>query len=320
MSYILDALRKADAQRAANPARGIHAQPLHASATDSHGRGAYSPWLWVVAAAALVAVGTGGWYLYRGKTDNVPARQDRVELAARAPAAAATLAQRQAAPVVGNTVAAPPLAAPAATPVPAPAVASVAAAVIQPPPPAPNPGFTTPAGNSRVGSLPMMRGPQPGSPVSRMEPAPQAQAQGTGAPLPGASGTPGAPPGQFEVPPAVRTPQAPAPTPPMTQVPAPPAPVAAPAQRPMAVPSTGAVSAPVAALPPTPPVAGLPPDAPKLVLSGGVFSNNPAQRMLIVNGQVFNEGSEVGPGVVLEEVKAKTVVLRFRGARYTVGY
>jgi general secretion pathway protein B len=88
----------------------------------------------------------------------------------------------------------------------------------------------------------------------------------------------------------------------------------------MATPSTRPVSAPVPAPAATPPVAGLPADAPKLVLSGGVYSANPAQRMLIVNGQVFNEGSEVGPGVVLEEVRAKTVVLRFRGARYTVGY
>jgi general secretion pathway protein B len=80
------------------------------------------------------------------------------------------------------------------------------------------------------------------------------------------------------------------------------------------------VSAPAPAAPPSPPVAGLPPDAPKLVLSGGVYSTNPAQRMLIVNGQVFNEGSEVGAGVTLEEVKARTVVLRFRGARYTVAY
>ena len=80
------------------------------------------------------------------------------------------------------------------------------------------------------------------------------------------------------------------------------------------------VSAPVAATTLSPPVAGLPPDAPKLVLGGGVYSANPAQRMLIVNGQVFSEGSEVAPGVTLEEMKPRTVVLRFHGARYTVAY
>ena len=71
---------------------------------------------------------------------------------------------------------------------------------------------------------------------------------------------------------------------------------------------------------PTPPVAGLPADAPKLAISGGVYSSNPAQRMLIVNGLVFNEGSEVGPGVVLQEIKPKGAVLQFRGSRYTVSY
>jgi general secretion pathway protein B len=76
----------------------------------------------------------------------------------------------------------------------------------------------------------------------------------------------------------------------------------------------------VAVVVPQPPVAGLPAEAPKLSVSGGVYSTNPAQRMLIVNGQVFNEGSEVAPGVVLDEIKSKTAVLRFRGARYTVTF
>ena len=67
-------------------------------------------------------------------------------------------------------------------------------------------------------------------------------------------------------------------------------------------------------------MAGLPPDAPKLSISGGVYSSNRAQRMLVVNGQVFSEGSEITQGVVLEQVQPKTAVLRFRGARYTVAY
>jgi general secretion pathway protein B len=82
-----------------------------------------------------------------------------------------------------------------------------------------------------------------------------------------------------------------------------------------AVVSPAAAPSPVAE-----PVAGLPADAPKLAISGGVYSANVAQRMLIVNGQVFNEGSEVGAGVVLEEIRPKAAVLRFRGSRYTVAY
>ena len=59
---------------------------------------------------------------------------------------------------------------------------------------------------------------------------------------------------------------------------------------------------------------------PKFGISGGVYSENIAQRMLIVNGQVFNEGSEIAPGVVLEQVRLKTAVLRFRGLRISQPY
>jgi general secretion pathway protein B len=86
---------------------------------------------------------------------------------------------------------------------------------------------------------------------------------------------------------------------------------------PPAAPST---SAPAAQPIPAQTVTGLPPDAPKLTISGGIYSTNPTQRMLIVNGQVFNEGSEVAPGVALDEIKPRTAVLRFRGARYSVTY
>ena len=34
----------------------------------------------------------------------------------------------------------------------------------------------------------------------------------------------------------------------------------------------------------------------------------------------FAEGADLGSGVTLEEIKPKTAVLRFRGARYTVGF
>lgn len=61
-------------------------------------------------------------------------------------------------------------------------------------------------------------------------------------------------------------------------------------------------------------------DLPRLAISGGVYSDNPAQRMLIVNGQVVGEGAEPAPGVVLEQIRAKTAVLRYRGHRYGVAY
>ena len=61
-------------------------------------------------------------------------------------------------------------------------------------------------------------------------------------------------------------------------------------------------------------------DLPKLAISGGVHSENAAQRMLIVGGQVMSEGAEVAPGVVLEQIRPHAAVLRFRGYRYSVTF
>lgn len=61
-------------------------------------------------------------------------------------------------------------------------------------------------------------------------------------------------------------------------------------------------------------------ELPKLAISGGVHSENASQRMLIVGGQVVNEGAELAPGVVLEQIRARTAVLRYRGYRYSVAY
>ena len=59
---------------------------------------------------------------------------------------------------------------------------------------------------------------------------------------------------------------------------------------------------------------------PKLAITGGVYSANAAQRMLVVGGQVVNEGAELAPGVVLDQIRAHSAVLRFRGYRYAVTY
>jgi general secretion pathway protein B len=80
---------------------------------------------------------------------------------------------------------------------------------------------------------------------------------------------------------------------------------------------------PRAPLPPGPaaqPAKGLPADAPQLVISGGTYSTNPAERLVIVNGQVVGEGANLGSGVVLEQIKPETVVLGFRGSHYPVKY
>lgn len=59
---------------------------------------------------------------------------------------------------------------------------------------------------------------------------------------------------------------------------------------------------------------------PKLAITGGVHSDNPAQRMLVVGGQVMHEGAELAPGVVLDQIRPRGAVLKFRGYRYAVTY
>ena len=61
-------------------------------------------------------------------------------------------------------------------------------------------------------------------------------------------------------------------------------------------------------------------ELPKLVISAGVYSDNPAQRLLIVNSQVVAEGAEPAPGVLLEQIRDRTAVFKYRGYRYSLAY
>ncbi len=147
--------------------------------------------------------------------------------------------------------------------------------------------------------------PQPAPPAPTPQPAPAPQPAPQPAPLPGVR--------------AVPQPPAPVARPPAAQ-PAPPAVV--PAARP--VPAQRREAASAAAVAPVPPLADLPEDirrtVPKLVVSGSVYSSNPAQRILIVNGQVLNEGATLAPDLVLESIGAKSAVLNLRGTRFRLDY
>lgn len=83
-----------------------------------------------------------------------------------------------------------------------------------------------------------------------------------------------------------------------------------------AVPAISAPS-PVAALPELPAGNG---QLPALKISGSTYSENPAHRMLIVNGKVLQEGQEVAPGLKLEVIGPRSAVFNHQGARYNVNY
>jgi general secretion pathway protein B len=61
-------------------------------------------------------------------------------------------------------------------------------------------------------------------------------------------------------------------------------------------------------------------EQPKLSVGGAMHSANPANRMLILNGQVFHEGDQVTADLVLEQIKLKSAVLVYKGYRYSISY
>ena len=56
-------------------------------------------------------------------------------------------------------------------------------------------------------------------------------------------------------------------------------------------------------------------DLPPLVLGGSIWSESALGRFVIVNGQVVREGETAAPGVVLEQITPRSLLVRWRGLR-----
>lgn len=145
------------------------------------------------------------------------------------------------------------------------------------------------------------------------------------APAPAASPAPVVVPAPVVAPaplPSVQSVPQPPPRAPAPPVAKPVPPPVAPAVKPVPPQRREAASAAAAAPPPT--LGELPEDirrtVPKLVVSGSVYSSNPGQRILIVNGQVLNEGAVLAPDLVLQSIGAKSAVLSVRGTRFRLDY
>mgnify|MGYP001627216213 CR=1 FL=1 len=270
MSYILDALRRADAERERDPARGIHAQPTAGLPTRS--TRAISSGTWTAGAGALVAIAAAAWWLARPAPE---APVVRVPVAAQGPVTVVATTPSTPTPVVVPVAAAvsPPPPAPVAAAVSPPAPAPMPVAMAEKPAAKPVPVAAVPAKPVVVAAVPAKA-------------APVATTPAVAAPAAAAA-------------PATAAPAAPAAAPPTPAAPA------AAAERIVAM-------------------GDLPPDVqrelPKLAISGGVHSENASQRLLIVGGQVMTEGAEVAPGVTLEQIRARTAVLRYRGFKYSVPF
>lgn len=74
MSYILDALRRADAERERGHVPGIHAQPLVGGAAPSAAPRPRAPWPWLAGAALVLLLGVAlTWWLTRAGSPSADA-------------------------------------------------------------------------------------------------------------------------------------------------------------------------------------------------------------------------------------------------------
>ena len=102
----------------------------------------------------------------------------------------------------------------------------------------------------------------------------------------------------------------------------------APAPAVAAIPATTAPASPTpratASAPPAPAAAPLLAELsddirrqiPALTITGAVYSDNPGQRLLLVNNQVLPQGSLAAPEVTLEVIGTKSSTFSFRGNRF----
>jgi general secretion pathway protein B len=159
MSYILDALRRADSERERTAIPSIHAQPVPRASADLQAHAGPRPWVWVVVGVLVVVLGQGAWQLLRSPQPE-PARHAAAggtapeeatappPTAGDAPAAGSTEAPAGAAlPGIASTDAAQaalPAFPPPDPPAPRTATAPPAQPAARKPPPQPRAAVPTP--------------------------------------------------------------------------------------------------------------------------------------------------------------------------------
>ncbi|TCO43016.1 general secretion pathway protein GspB [Dokdonella fugitiva] len=287
MSLILEALKKSEQQR-----RLGEMPTLGTPAPQSRRRRSLLP---LLAGLIVLALGAGWWFVRTPPGPPVDEAQ---------PVSAAPAPEAKAIPPTAPARVARPEPKPAP---PAKAPPASAAAVLTPMPTKDRPGVANPPPNAALVGTPGTAKPPAPAPAA---PAPAATPK-AGAKTDATVGvkTPAPAPAK----PAADTANAPAkPTPPAGAKPAPPATTAN-------VPATQAAPAKPAA-PPLPSVWELPygtrKELPDLKLTMHVYSDVPAERFIVLEGERHVEGDDLGNGVVLHEISADGMVLDFKGQRF----
>jgi general secretion pathway protein B len=270
MSYILDALKRAEAERERGSVPGLHARQL--ASYDDLDAPTSPTWLWWITAGALalLAGGAGFWWWHTPVQNTSPS--------------------------IGTTQANAKAAAPDAS------VAAVGAPMVQAPTnPAPTDAVNPPKLISKTLPTP--------APVVAVVVAPQPAAKAVTA-----TASPSVPA------PAPVTAAAVAPTPlspakPVPQTMTPPHPVAMSNPAKVAASPTGSGVPLLSELP-----EALRRQIPPLVIAGAVYSDDPSQRLLIVNNQAIGQGSTAAPGVQLEEIQTSSSIFSFQGIRFQLNH
>lgn len=285
MSFILDALRRADRERESErggvPSLYTQAAPSPIAGTQAEGE-APRPWLWLAAGLGGGLILAAVWALWSA----TPAGQPD--------------------PPPGPTAAASPAEAPRAA-VPPPALPpTTARSPLPPPTPTPAPEATTGGLPSRVAEA--GRDPRPAEPRSGPTAADSPRAAEPAARVQ----QPPPAPRATVPPPPLREPEATARSePPRT-------PAATPPRASADTEPASSDRLPLRQL------GELTPDQrgrlPALSFGGAMYSSKAAQRRLIVNGQLLSEGDTVAPGVTLEEIRLKSAVLRTKDLRVEMGF
>lgn len=254
MSYVLDALKKADAERERGAVPGLHAQSISGPMKEASGERSLPAWVWLLAGTASLLLLALLWLVL--VRDRAPAKPPLPVTASQAP----------------GTLQAP-----------ASQVAQVPRQEVHS---AERSATTTPRS-------------EPEQPPSRPIASVQAKSETTERP----AAPPPAEPRKRELPTPVvaeRTNRAP-----------PPANAAA-EQKSAASNAEERIFA----------LKDLPDDVrralPPLNVGGSIYSDNPAGRFVIINGQVFHENDKLAPDLTLEQIRLKLAVLRYKDLRFRI--
>lgn len=297
MSYILEALKKAQAERQLGNAPTIHAPTLSAVPQEASGRKPLV--IGFAAGAVLVAGALFAWRQQGAAPEKLADAGPANHYAAPAGAARASQAAAPAVPSVAPTTVAPASSAPGVP--------------VAPPAPA------KPASVESTAQVALVQDPPSGadsheSRQARVQPAPQKQAAKAAEPVAASSV-------------AAARPAAPAPV--AAIAPSRPAPHEVAPQAPAAARTASAVPAQPVAVPAAPPAGEnlrtlneLPEsirfNIPRVTFGGYMYSPNPADSLVLIDRVLRREGEEVAPGLVLEKVLPKAAVMNYRGNRYRV--